>query len=107
MSTCSSGETRNVELAGVFVRIGLIPNNEWLKCSELALTRFVEIEIDARGETSMLGVFAAGDATTVPYKQIVISMGAGATAALSAFDHLIRTDIAEPVSEKEKALEPA
>ncbi|MGD8175099.1 alkyl hydroperoxide reductase subunit F [Marinimicrobium sp. ARAG 43.8] len=89
----SSGESREVTLAGVFVQIGLVPNTEWLKGGDLALNRFGEIEIDARGATSMPGVFAAGDATTVPYKQIVISMGAGATAALSAFDHLIRTSV--------------
>jgi alkyl hydroperoxide reductase subunit F len=75
MSTCSSGETRNVELAGVFVQIGLIPNNEWLKCSELALTRFGEIEIDALGETSMLGVFAAGDATRYPTSRSLYPWG--------------------------------
>ncbi|WP_028671647.1 alkyl hydroperoxide reductase subunit F [Saccharospirillum impatiens] len=102
-----SGETHPVELAGVFVQIGLIPNTEWLKDSDLGLTRFGEIDIDARGETSMPGVFAAGDATTVPYKQIVISMGAGATAALSAFDHLIRTDVPAPVEDKTKVAEPA
>lgn len=103
-----SGDSHSVELAGVFVQIGLVPNTEWLKDSDLALTRFGEIEIDARGETSIPGVFAAGDATTVPYKQIVISMGAGATAALSAFDHLIRSDVpAETVEEKAKVAEPA
>jgi len=88
-----SGEARQVELAGVFIQIGLVPNTEWLQGSDLELNRFGEIAIDARGETSMPGVFAAGDATTVPYKQIVISMGAGATAALSAFDHLIRSSM--------------
>jgi alkyl hydroperoxide reductase subunit F len=103
----STSETHTVELAGVFVQIGLIPNTEWLKDSELSLTRFGEIEINARGETSMSGVFAAGDATTEPYKQIVISMGGGATAALSAFDHLIRTDVPEPETQSESALETA
>ncbi|MHA7880778.1 MAG: alkyl hydroperoxide reductase subunit F [Saccharospirillum sp.] len=86
-----SGEARYLEVAGIFVQIGLIPNSEWLRGSDIDLTRFGEIEIDARGATSMPGIFAAGDVTTVPYKQIVISMGAGSTAALSAFDHLIRT----------------
>ncbi|HJW27419.1 MAG TPA: alkyl hydroperoxide reductase subunit F [Rhodocyclaceae bacterium] len=85
-----SGEGKGVELEGVFVQIGLLPNTDWLK-GTVELTRFGEIQIDARGETSVPGVFAAGDCTTVPYKQIVIAMGAGATAALSAFDHLIRT----------------
>lgn len=79
-----------VELAGIFVQIGLLPNTDWLK-DTVALTPRGEIEIDARGQTSVAGVFAAGDCTTVPYKQIIISMGAGATAALSAFDHIIRS----------------
>ncbi|MGN6113442.1 MAG: alkyl hydroperoxide reductase subunit F [Luteimonas sp.] len=86
----NSGETRKVALAGVFVQIGLLPNTEWLK-GAIELSPRGEIVIDDRGATSMPGVFAAGDATTVPYKQIVIAMGAGCTAALSAFDHLIRT----------------
>ncbi|TCZ83400.1 alkyl hydroperoxide reductase subunit F [Lysobacter sp. N42] len=86
----ASGSLRTIELAGVFVQIGLLPNTEWLK-GTLELTPRGEIVIDDRGATSLPGVFAAGDATTVPYKQIVIAMGAGATAALSAFDHLIRT----------------
>src|SRR5690606_10139757 len=85
-----SGESRTVELAGVFVQIGLLPNTEWLK-GTVELSPRGEIVIDERGATSLPGVFAAGDATTVPYKQIVIAMGAGCTAALSAFDHLIRT----------------
>ena len=85
-----SGESRTVELAGVFVQIGLLPNTEWLK-GTVELSPRGEIVIDDRGATSVPGVFAAGDATTVPYKQIVIAMGAGCTAALSAFDHLIRT----------------
>jgi alkyl hydroperoxide reductase subunit F len=79
-----------VELEGIFVQIGLVPNTEWLK-GTLALSPRGEIEVDARGQTSLPGVFAAGDATTVPYKQIIIAMGEGAKAALSAFDHLIRT----------------
>jgi alkyl hydroperoxide reductase subunit F len=86
----SSGEMHHVELEGVFVQIGLLPNTEWLAQS-IALTSRGEIEVDARGQTSMPGVFAAGDATTTPYKQIVIAMGDGSKAALSAFDHLIRT----------------
>ncbi len=87
-----SGESHHVELAGVFVQIGLIPNTEWLE-GTIALSPHGEIEIDARGETSVPGVFAAGDATTVPYKQIVIAAGDGAKAALSAFDHLIRSSV--------------
>jgi alkyl hydroperoxide reductase subunit F len=89
-----SGEQRHIELEGVFVQIGLVPNTEWLK-GTVALSRFGEIEIDAKGHTSVEGVFAAGDCTTVPYKQIVIAAGAGSTAALSAFDHLIRQPVAE------------
>ncbi len=85
-----SGELRRLELEGVFVQIGLVPNTEWLQ-GTLALSARGEIEVNARGETSLPGVFAAGDATTVPYKQIVIAMGEGAKAALSAFDYLIRT----------------
>ena len=78
-----------VELEGIFVQIGLLPNTEWLKGSvELSLRG--EIVINDRCETSVPGVFAAGDATTVPYKQIIIAMGEGAKASLSAFDHLIR-----------------
>ncbi|WP_066097738.1 alkyl hydroperoxide reductase subunit F [Xanthomonas massiliensis] len=86
----ATGESHTVELAGVFVQIGLLPVTGWLK-DTVALTPRGEIVIDERGQTSLPGVFAAGDATTVPYKQIIIAMGAGATAALSAFDHLIRT----------------
>jgi alkyl hydroperoxide reductase subunit F len=79
-----------IDLDGIFVQIGLLPNTEWLK-DTVALSPRGEIIIDERGQTSLPGVFAAGDATTVPYKQIVIAMGAGSTAALSAFDYLIRT----------------
>jgi NADH-dependent peroxiredoxin subunit F len=89
----SSGELHTVELAGVFVQIGLVPNTDWLK-GAIALSPRGEIEIDSRGQTSMPGVFAAGDCTTVPFKQIVVAMGAGSTAALSAFDHLIRVPVA-------------
>jgi len=88
-----TGEVHRVNLEGVFVQIGLVPNTEFLK-GTVALSPRGEIEIDARGQTSVPGVFAAGDATTVPYKQIVIAMGAGSTAALSAFDYLIRLPVA-------------
>jgi alkyl hydroperoxide reductase subunit F len=87
-----SGEDRSVELEGVFVQIGLLPNTEWLE-GAVELSPRGEVVIDDRGQTSVPGVVAAGDCTTVPYKQIVISMGAGATAALTAFDHLIRTPV--------------
>jgi len=86
----ASGEVHRVDLEGVFVQIGLLPNSDWLK-GTVDLSPRGEILIDDRGQTSIPGVFAAGDATTVPYKQIIIAMGAGSTAALSAFDHLIRT----------------
>jgi alkyl hydroperoxide reductase subunit F len=86
----ASGIEHRVELAGVFVQIGLVPNTEYLK-GAVELSRYGEIVIDDRCATSLPGVFAAGDATTVPYKQIVIAAGEGAKAALSAFDHLIRT----------------
>ncbi|MCM3563896.1 alkyl hydroperoxide reductase subunit F [Hydrogenophaga intermedia] len=92
-----SGEQHHIALEGVFVQIGLVPNTEWLK-GTVELSRFGEIVIDAKGHTNVEGVFAAGDCTTVPYKQIVIAAGAGATAALSAFDHLIRLPAAEAVA---------
>ena len=79
-----------VELEGIFVQIGLLPNTDWLK-GTIELTPRGEIVVDARGETSIPGIFGAGDVTTVPYKQIVIAVGEGAKASLSAFDHLIRT----------------
>jgi NADH-dependent peroxiredoxin subunit F len=90
----TSGQGHRVELEGVFVQIGLLPNTEWLK-GTLKLSPRGEIEVDARGETSVPGVFAAGDVTTVPYKQIVIAMGEGAKASLSAFDYLIRLPVEE------------
>ena len=86
------GVMHSLELEGIFVQIGLLPNTEWLK-GTLELSPRGEIVIDERGQTSLPGVFAAGDATTVPYKQIVVAMGAGSTAALSAFDHLIRSPV--------------
>jgi NADH-dependent peroxiredoxin subunit F len=85
----SSGEMRDLEVAGVFVQIGLVPNTDWLK-GTVKLSPRGEVEVDARGQTSVPGIFAAGDCTVVPYKQIVIAMGEGAKASLSAFDHLIR-----------------
>ncbi|MDD2987760.1 MAG: alkyl hydroperoxide reductase subunit F [Zoogloea sp.] len=85
-----SGAEQLVELEGIFVQIGLLPNTDWLK-GAIELSDRGEVIIDAKGATSLPGVFAAGDCTTVPYKQIIIAMGAGATASLSAFDHLIRS----------------
>jgi alkyl hydroperoxide reductase subunit F len=86
-------ERHRVELEGVFIQIGLIPNTDWLK-GVVELSKHGEIIVDERGQTSVPGVFAAGDATTVPYKQIIIAAGDGAKAALSAFDHLIRSSVA-------------
>lgn len=86
----TGGDIRHVDLEGVFVQIGLLPNTEFLKGS-VALSPRGEIIVDDRGQTNIPGVFAAGDATTVPYKQIVIAMGEGSKAALSAFDYLIRS----------------
>ena len=86
----ATGQPHELGLAGVFVQIGLVPNTEWLR-GTLELSPTGEIVVDARGATSLAGVFAAGDATTTPYKQIVIAAGEGAKAALSAFDHLIRS----------------
>ena len=86
----ATGTEHHVALAGVFVQIGLVPNTEFLK-GTVELSKFGEIVVDAKGHTNVPGVFAAGDCTTVPFKQIVIAAGEGAKAALSAFDHLIRS----------------
>lgn len=86
----ASGESHTVPLEGVFIQIGLVPNTDWLK-GTVELSKHGEIVVDAKGQTSVPGVFAAGDATTVPFKQIIIAAGDGAKAALSAFDHLIRS----------------
>ena len=93
----ASGAARHIELEGVFVQIGLVPNSEWLK-GTLELSRHGEIVVDSRGQTSLPGVFAAGDVTTVPFKQIIIATGDGAKAALGAFDHLIRSSVPEPAA---------
>ncbi len=86
----ATGEAQSIALEGIFVQIGLLPNTDWLK-GTVELTRFGEVEVDSHARTDVPGVFAAGDCTTVPFKQIVIAAGDGAKAALSAFDHLIRT----------------
>ena len=88
-----SGELRRVDLEGIFVQIGLLPNSDWLK-GTVELSPRGEVIVDDRGQTSVPGVFAAGDVTTVPYKQIIIAMGEGAKASLGAFDHLIRSSVA-------------
>ncbi|MGY1410004.1 MULTISPECIES: alkyl hydroperoxide reductase subunit F [unclassified Luteimonas] len=91
----SGGDVHRIELEGVFVQIGLLPNTEWLK-GTIGLSPRGEILVDDRGQTNVPGVFAAGDCTTVPYKQIVIAMGEGSKAALAAFDHLIRASAPAP-----------
>jgi len=97
------GTAHRVPLEGIFVQIGLVPNTEWL-AGTVALSPRGEIEVDDRGRTSLPGIFAAGDATTVPFKQIVIAMGDGSKAALAAFDHLIRLP-AEETHDWEQAAE--
>ncbi|WP_168582018.1 alkyl hydroperoxide reductase subunit F [Gephyromycinifex aptenodytis] len=86
----ATGEAKELDVQGIFVQIGLLPNTEWLK-GAIELSERGEVVIDEAGHTSIPGVLAAGDATTTPYKQIVVALGAGATASLSAFDHIIRT----------------
>ena len=83
-------QLHTVSLEGIFIQIGLVPNTDWLK-GVVELSKHGEIIVDAKGQTSVPGVFAAGDATTVPFKQIIIAAGDGAKAALGAFDHLMRT----------------
>ena len=97
----NTDEIKELDVAGIFVQIGLVPNSEWLKDSGVDLTPRGEIEVGAHGNTSMNGVFAAGDVTTVPYKQIIIAMGEGAKASLGAFDYLIRTPV--PVGKEQAA----
>ncbi|MBO9503898.1 alkyl hydroperoxide reductase subunit F [Qipengyuania flava] len=94
-----SGDERTIELEGVFVQIGLVPNTEWLKESGLELTKHGEIATDEEGRTNLPGVFGAGDVTDVPYKQIVVAMGEGSKAGLSAFDYLIRTEPADEIAQ--------
>lgn len=91
----TNNQAHTLELEGIFVQIGLLPNTDWLK-GTIDLSPRGEIIVDAKGETSMPGVFAAGDCTTVPYKQIIIAMGEGAKASLGAFDYLIRSSVKEP-----------
>jgi alkyl hydroperoxide reductase subunit F len=86
----ATDESQSIALEGIFVQIGLIPNTEWLKGSRIEMTPRGEIIVDAHGMTSVPGIFAAGDVTTVPYKQIIIAMGEGSRSSLSAFDYLIR-----------------
>jgi alkyl hydroperoxide reductase subunit F len=91
----TNNSEHTLELEGIFVQIGLLPNTDWLK-GTIDLSKHGEVIVDAKGETSLPGVFAAGDCTTVPYKQIIIAMGEGAKASLGAFDYLIRSSVTEP-----------
>lgn len=93
-----SGESKTLKLEGIFVQIGLLPNTDWIK-GTVALSSRGEIDVDAKGQTSVAGVYAAGDVTTVPYKQIIIAMGEGAKASLSAFDYLIRCSAPSALTE--------
>lgn len=86
----AAGDQKRIDLEGVFIQIGLVPNTDWLADSGVALSPYKEIETNSHGATNVDGVFAAGDVTTVPYKQIIIAMGEGANASLGAFDYLIR-----------------
>ena len=99
----ASGDSKHVELAGIFVQIGLVPNTQFLADGNIELTNRGEIIVNNNGETSMAGVYAAGDVTNTPYKQIIIAMGSGATAALGAFDYLIRTPNAQEKTVNEAA----
>jgi NADH-dependent peroxiredoxin subunit F len=92
----ATGDERTISLEGVFVQIGLVPNTEWLGGTGIELSKYGEIIVDEHGATNLPGIYAGGDATTVPDKQIVVAMGEGAKAGLGAFDYLIRN---EPVEE--------
>ncbi|WP_043832265.1 alkyl hydroperoxide reductase subunit F [Muricoccus aerilatus] len=97
-----SGELNTIKLEGIFVQIGLLPNTEWLR-GTLDLSPRGEIIVDAHGQTSLPGVFAAGDCTTTPFKQIIIAAGEGAKASLAAFDYLIRSSVPEAAPQQAKA----
>jgi len=90
VTDASSGERRKIPVTGVFIEIGSVPNTGFLP-QELALTEYGEIVIDCSNHTSLPGLFAAGDATTVTHKQIIIAAGEGAKGVLSAYDYLLRT----------------
>jgi len=97
-----SSEQKSITLDGIFVQIGLVPNTGFIQ-GDIDLTARGEIIVDERGQTSMSGVFAAGDVTNTPYKQIIIAMGSGATAALGAFDYIIRNPLQNKAAQKQKA----
>jgi alkyl hydroperoxide reductase subunit F len=90
----ATGDTKHIDLDAVFIQIGLVPNTDWLK-GTIELSKYGEIEVDRYGMTSLPGVFAAGDVTTIPYKQIIMAMGDGAKASLGAFDYIIRNDFSK------------
>ncbi len=94
-----SGDTRTIELQGVFIQIGLVPNTEWLADSGIDLSKHGEIIVDEHGATNLPGIYAAGDNTIVPDKQIVVAMGQGASAGLGAFDYLIRNEPVEEIAQ--------
>lgn len=99
LSVCKrgGGDARRIDVDGVFVQIGLVPNTDWLN-GVIELNERGEVVVDTHGQTSVAGVFAAGDATTAPYKQIIVAMGEGAKAGLAAFDRLIRLSPDRPQS---------
>jgi len=88
----ASGSARELALEGIFVQIGLVPNTDWLK-GVVRLSSRGEVEVDARGQTSVPGVFAGGDCTTTPFKQIVVALGEGSRAALGAFEYMMRMPV--------------
>ncbi|NDV90722.1 alkyl hydroperoxide reductase subunit F [Alteromonas sp. 345S023] len=98
----STNEVHTLELAGVFVQIGLVPNSQFMK-DVVEMTQYGEIVVDEKCNTSEAGIFAAGDVTTVPYKQIVISMGEGAKASLAAFEYLLSHEVIEAEEESAAA----
>ncbi|MEC8418558.1 MAG: FAD-dependent oxidoreductase, partial [Pseudomonadota bacterium] len=98
----ATNEVHTQALAGVFVQIGLVPNSQFMK-GTVEMTQYGEIVIDDKCHTSEPGIFAAGDVTTVPYKQIVISMGEGAKASLAAFEYLLSHEVVDTESESAAA----
>ena len=99
-----SSEKKIVDLKGVFVQIGLVPNSQFLK-GMVDLNDFGEIIVNHLGETSEEGIYACGDVTTIPYKQIIISMGEGAKTALSVSDYLMKSDDFSITSKKDELVE--
>jgi alkyl hydroperoxide reductase subunit F len=98
----NTGDIHSVDLEGIFVQIGLLPNSAWAK-DAIEMSPQGEVQVDERGQTSSAGVFSAGDVTTVPYKQIIIAMGEGAKASLAAFDYLIRSSVEDDKEQTDAA----